>query len=231
MKHTMHQTTKVFVFSIASLLVFMFAGDASVRAQQKQQATSSQPQMFDIAPPPGAPKSIFPASASELKKIVTEDTYFFKVQTFTPNVRVKFVNRKDASYSTPEASTIARVSAMAASDFQWFRETWTELGKAQIDDANRLNNRPPEFWSNVWSKTLMGKSFELTHRIETGEYVLIAYRAIGAGAGGKDLELVQVMKKEGDRWLATQDLARDPILNYWRKPDEPIKRVMRTAVP
>lgn len=59
--------------------------------------------------------------------------------------------------------------------------------------------------------------------------MLIAYRVIGAGADGKDIETLDAMKKEKDQWLSTQELSRDPIFNFWRKTETPVKRVIRMA--
>lgn len=237
MNITTHNFTRA---SFCCLALFCFLASShratSVFAQQtspaKQTPGQSRPQptaqatkqtaAFAAAP-------VFPATAPETRRLVVEDSYFFQVRTFTPAVKVKYVTRAAASYRTPEDAAIARISALVAHDFAWFRSGWTEQAQAVLEAQDKRTGQTPTFWVNLWQKVFANRQIELTHRIETGEYVLIAYRIIGAGEGGKDVEMIDALKKENEQWLGTQEVSSDPVLSHWRTPDKPVKRIVRMA--
>lgn len=237
MNITTHNFTRASFCCLALLVCFALSQRATpVFAQQtsppKRTGGQSRPQPIEqtkgnTAAFTAAP--IFPATAPETQRIVVEDSYFFQVRTFTPAVKVKYITRAAASYRTPEDAAIARISALVATDFAWFRSGWTEQAQAVLEAQDKLTGQTPTFWVNLWQRIFANRQIELTHRIETGEYVLIAYRIIGAGEGGKDVEMIDALKKDKDRWLGTQEISGDPVLSYWRTPEKPIKRIVRMA--
>ncbi len=210
---------------LALLCCLSLSGGAETAFAQQAARSSQKPEQIVtfIAPP------AFPASAPDVQRLIVEDSYFYQVRTFTPAVKVKPVTRAAASYGTPEDAAIARISALVAGDFAWFRSGWTQQAQIVLDEQDKLTNQTPEFWKNLWAKIFTGRQVELTHRIETGEYMLIAYRVLGAGKDGKDVELIDALKKVDGQWLGTQEISRDPVLNYWRTPETPIKRIIRMA--
>lgn len=181
-----------------------------------------------------APEPIFTTTPPVADRIVAEDEYHFTVRNYSPPVEVKLVRRQDASYDSPEMAAIAGISAMVAGDFDWFRSTWDKASLAVLEARDKAMNQDQDFWVRTWERAFRNRQVQLTSRIETGEYVLIAYRLVAQlrAADDKaegDIELVTVLKADNGRWLATQDLSQDPVLAYWKTPDVRPKRMIRSV--
>jgi hypothetical protein len=126
---------------------------------------------------------------------------------------------------------------MAAKDFDWFRATWTKDAQKLMEESDKAQHQTPEFWMALWEKTFKDRSVELTQRVETGDYVIVAFRIIPNPSGSapeaqgtptrQGIELHLVLRNEDSTWLATQELADDPVLNYWKTPDKVVKRLVR----
>ena len=174
-----------------------------------------------------SPASVFPTAPGVLSKIVAEDEYQFLVREYKPAIEVKPVRREDASYDTPEMAAIAGISAMVARDFDWFRSTWDKPSQTILAERDAQMKQDASFWIATWERGFANRRIELTARIETGVYVLIAYRLVAETE--KPIELTIVLKSTGGRWLATQELSQDPVLAYWRTPEVRPKRVVRPA--
>ena len=172
--------------------------------------------------PPG-----FEMTRPVLNKVVVENEYQFLVREYTPPVQVKVVRREDASYASPEMSAIAGISAMVGRDFGWFRSTWDQASQTAMAERDAQMNQDAAFWIRSWERTFANRHVELTTRIETGDYVLIAYRVVSETE--KPVELVAAFKSVNGSWLATQELSQDPVLLYWKTPDVRPRRVVRQA--
>ena len=177
------------------------------------------------------PAPIYNTKHPVMDKVVSEELYTFAIRTYDPPVRIKPVKQNDASYDVPEQAAIAQISAMLAKDFSWFRNTWTKESKIIMENDDKKNNFNKDFWVNAWAKAFRDKDVDLLNYIETGEYVIISYRFVSknkiADSSEKDMELDTVLKREDGKWLATQELAQDPVLLYWRSPETRVKRVKR----
>jgi hypothetical protein len=181
------------------------------------------------------PEPIFKTTPPKKEKVMVEDLYFFTVKEYLPPVKVEFVKRSEASYENPEMAAISYISAMALKDFEWARSTWTKESQNILEERDKSLNQTPEFWINIWEKTFKNKKVELTTRVETGEYVLIGYKITPETKISnepnertkEDIELVAVLRKYEGIWLATQELAKDPVLHYWKTPEVKVQRVIR----
>jgi len=173
------------------------------------------------------PDTPFPTAPAVTNKIVAEDEYAFAVRRYDPPVEVKTVAREKASYRTPEATTVALISAMSAQDFEWFRSLW-DAGSLRIMEArdNELN-QDRKFWTSAWERALKDRKVELTDRIESGDYVFIAYRLVPIAGSAEVVELITALKSQAGRWFATQELSTDPVLLYWKTPNVRPKRTIR----
>ena len=144
---------------------------------------------------------------------------------------VSLTTRERAVLPTlPEQATIALISAMASQDFDWFRSVWDPAGIKAMEERDKEVNHDPSFWKQTWARVLENKRVELTTRIETGDYVLIAYRlvAVDASQPATDaMEFTTPLRRNNGRWFATQELAEDPVLTYWKTPDVRPRRTMR----
>jgi hypothetical protein len=183
------------------------------------------------APRPPAP--IYNTSQPIPGKVVVENEYRFTTRDYTPAVEVKIVARDQASYANPESAAIAGISAMLSQDFEWFRSTWDKPSGAVMEARDREMKQDAAFWTKTWQKAFGGTTVRLISRIDTGPYVLIVYKAsseAGVTAGkpaAGDLELVTVLKADGDKWLATQELSQDPVLVNRKTPDVRSRHVVR----
>lgn len=177
-----------------------------------------------------ATEPMFRTEAPVQQKVVAEYQYFFTVSRYSSPVPVAITTRDKASYASPEQATMALVSAMATQDFEWFRSVWDAASVKVLEERDKTTNQDAAFWKNAWARGFANTRVELTTRIETGEYVLIAYRLVPANATtreGAATELVTALKADKGRWFATQELADDPVLAYWKTPDIRFKRTIR----
>ena len=177
-----------------------------------------------------APEPVFRTDAPIQQKVVAEYQYFFTVNRYTSPVPVTITSREKASYSSPERATVALISAMATQDYEWFRSVWDATSTKVLEERDRQANQDAAFWKSAWARGFAAARVELTTRIETGDYVLIAYRLVPLNAPGPqadNLELITALKADKGRWFATQELAGDPVLSHWKTPDVRVKRTIR----
>ena len=177
------------------------------------------------------PKPAFAVSAPKVDKVVEVRQFFYRTMAYEPMVRVRPVAKADAGYDTPEAAAISSISAMLAGDLTWFRSTWDDAARALMENNDRDAGRSADYWPNLWRERLSDKQMHLTHRIETGTYVLIAYRASPVDATNTDpaqsFDLITVLHEVDGRWVATQELMEDPVLHYWDKPGYQVEKMGR----
>jgi hypothetical protein len=139
--------------------------------------------------------------------------YKFQVTEFAKPVKAPLVERKAASYATPEEAVASHLSAMKSLDYEWFRMSWDNDALKALDERDKQGNVTPEKWKGRW-KFITTKTFELTHRIEYKskgkEYTLVAYQEpIEFPKEGIKSHCIP-LRKEGKRWYITQDLQTDP---------------------
>ncbi len=180
---------------------------------------------------PSVSPSAFPTGDPSIGRIVAEDEYGFAIRRYTPPVEFRPVARAAATSDSPEAATIAQLSAMAARDVDWFRSTWDAESLQVMDASNREQGHDAAFWTSTWERTFRDRRVVLTHRIDSGKYVVVVYQLVAqrAAPGAVDdiVELETPLKLQDGRWLATQELSSDPVLLYWKTPNVRPKRVVR----
>lgn len=181
------------------------------------------------------PKTDFPTGPTRVEKVIEEIAYYYRLRPYEPAVEVRPTTREGARYDTPEAAAIAGISAMLSGNYAWFLDTWTPEARQAFEKRNAELGRGPEFWTEAWARAFAGKRVELTHRIETGRYVLVAYTLVDPNTppappdeetGVRRPFLTTVLIEQDGRWLATQDLGADPVLMFW---DHPGYRVQKTG--
>lgn len=174
------------------------------------------------------PKPIFPISDYEIKKIIVEEVYYYRIMAYTPPVKVPlYAAEEDKSYKTPEEALISVLSAMFAKDYNWWLSSWTKSSQELNIEEDRKRNITPETWTQIWERDLKGKEVEITHRIEVGSYIILGYSVIDLNekdVSKRSFESQLVFKLEDGKWLATLDLASDPVKWSWRNPEKRIRR-------
>ena len=175
-------------------------------------------------------ESPFRTAAPIVKKIVVEEEYGFAVRRYDPPIDFEAVDRNAATNDTPEATTIAILSAMRRGDVPWFRSLWDAESARVLAADDQTHNRTDASWTAAWERLLRERRIVLTNRIESGDYVLVAYDLIPLQANHKPEEVIHLetpLKLQNGRWLATQELSSDPVLLYWKTPDVRQRRFVR----
>jgi hypothetical protein len=177
-----------------------------------------------IAQTSGSP---YPTTPSVVGKVIVESTYYFARRDYQPPVPVPTVSTT-ASFDTPEASTIASISAMKRKDFDAFRSMWDESSRRLMEAKDRELGQTRETWIATWERLFAnGARTELVSRVDSGEYVIVAYRIADPDPAVKPFEMQAVLKAQGKRWFLTQEMSADPVFSAWRRPEEKVQRVGR----
>ncbi len=199
--------------SVAAALALVLSAATSLLAQTR---TPAEP--------------MFRTAAPVVKKIVVEDEFGFALRRYDPPVDVTAVDRSAAKNDTPEATTIAMLSAMSRGDVPWFRSLWDAESAGILAADDKTHSRDDAFWIATWARALRDRRIVLTNRIESGDYVLIAYDLVPLQANYQPEDVIHLetpLKLQNGRWLATQELASDPVLQYWKTPDVRPRRFVR----
>lgn len=168
-----------------------------------------------------APKPIFDTSGPVKNKIIEEHIYHFEVMEYTPPVKIKLVDkRSDARQDNPENALISYLSAMYAKDYNWWINSWGQDSREMMQARDKVKKRSPDSTIKTWERGFEDREAVFTHRVNTGDYVIIGYRMEPKKAGVKAYELKVALKKEGRGWFLTQDLAGDPVFHGWRNPEK-----------
>ena len=173
------------------------------------------------------PKSEFKTKPPRDKQLVIEYVYSFREIEFERPVQLTPISAAQALYTSPEMAILSHFSAMYAKDYQWFQTTWSKEAQRLNEESNKKENHTPQFWIDLWGKVLADKRVEITHRIETGKYVLIRYRLVPKSGGPATFEDLVAFTNEDGRWVLTQELASDPLMTYWNAPDLRIRKTVR----
>jgi hypothetical protein len=164
------------------------------------------------------------------QRVVEANVYYFTRTEYFPAVRVRPVENLKLKRSTPEAAAIAQLNSMYLGDYEAWLNGWSKTSQESMTKRNKELGRDGEFWKQAWKKVMAGKTAELVTRCETGEYVIIHYRLFSESAPAAAEEEVAgtvVVKNENGVWLATQELAADPVLLGWKEPGKVIERTIR----
>jgi hypothetical protein len=163
---------------------------------------------------PKVPPPRLPAKRAEVKHVVIEEHYRYKVWELEPAIVVHPVPQGRASYKTPEDAVIAQFSATMAGDYEWYLQGWAK------EERNEVRQRQDK---ETWRRDvagLAGSTVRILRRAETLGHVLMEFRVdLGRGASDKRLkEGGVVLKQEDGRWVYTNELAEDPVVMLWRTP-------------
>lgn len=123
-------------------------------------------------------------------KISQQHIYYYQVSEYAPPVKVRTVTRAKQSLSEPESAVIAYLSAMMTGDYAWYTSLWDAESIRVMDENNRKGGMTKQKWLDAWKKTFDGAQVTLTHRVETGPYVIVGY-SVRSNSGKADLKLVR----------------------------------------
>lgn len=161
----------------------------------------------------------FPAVSEGSKTIVSENIYRYTVLRYSPPVTITQLEKPlKCSQGSPEETVIAMVSAMSSLDYDLWSTCWKSAYQPKGDASTRKE------MLSAWRRVVVGKSLILKHRIETGRYVLIEYLLQPTdknveSSPNQTVTSTITLEKTVDKWLATNELAADPVRLFWQKPE------------
>jgi hypothetical protein len=198
------------------------AAAAGPSGNQTPPAPPAARQKAEPKPAMSLPRPFFTTSTPEARRFVLERVYNYERMQYTPQALIQRVSREAATYNTPEEAFIAQMSAMLAGDYDWWISGWDEAAQELQRTQNEEQKRTPADWRGIWERVLKGQQIYLVERLETGPYgpyVILVYSLRQPGTPGTEgretFRGMFVSREVGGRWLATQDLARDPMFHYY----------------
>src|SRR5215213_5310101 len=81
-------------------------------------------------------KTEFPTTEPTVQKVIVENVYYFARRQYQPAVPVQYVSA-NATYTTPEATAIAAISAMKTKNFSWFRSLWDKSAQQMMAERDK----------------------------------------------------------------------------------------------
>ena len=176
-----------------------------------------------------AQESRYKMTPPERLRLFEKLIYSYTHRKYDPPVVVdlsKEVTRND----TPEDAAISLTSAMATGDYAGFLRGWTPEARKVTAEMDKSNHQTPEDWTKLWASALKDRRVEMRDRVDTGKYVIIDMISVPLNSSSSEdlgeIPWVLVEDSKG-HWWATQDLASDPVLKDWPRPNSEMQRVVR----
>ncbi len=185
--------------------------------------------------PPGAvtkyPLAKYRTKPFQERHVIEELHYHFRVADYDPPVAIW--PTKDAApphFKSPESTLQDCLSRMAEPQYTAYLECWTTTDRAALESENRKERRTAQFWEEKWRQLFANyATAELISRVETGGYVILAYRLTPkAGSKTTAFDHSAAFKRTDDgSWKQTNDLAADPVFQMWQASDRVLRRTVR----
>jgi hypothetical protein len=169
------------------------------------------------------PAPPFPIGTSTIEKIEQKHIYYYRQKAYKPAVKVQYSDKETGGRSTPEATLISLLSAMRSGNFDWHRSLWDAESQKFMNENDIKKGFDDKRWVGVWGKLFSSREAYITHRIEMGGFVLLAYEmrpiknVTHDGVQQKPVMLTMAFVDTPDGWLATQALSGDPVKSYWQR--------------
>jgi hypothetical protein len=155
----------------------------------------------------------YPAESNQEHTVSITYQYTYDERLFAPPFVIAAVSPMARTFASPEATMIARASAMKDLDYDAWLATWDEHAKAEMEQRAKQSGRKLNDVVDQWRGIMKAGRIMMVRRIQTGQFVVLTYRVVDST--GKDisqLELPSVFHLVGDQWLGTQELSSDELL-------------------
>lgn len=165
------------------------------------------------------------------KKVIGETMTLVSVGTYSPALPVHAIHRTQERDNTPEGATIALLSAMAAGDYQWWLSNWSPESRTMMTKQYQKSGRKPTETVASWKGMLNSRPAVILGRADYRQdgkaYALVRYRTTNANEltakdkvtgkvsslGATDVEEVLSFRLHQGQWVATRELASDPLFH------------------
>jgi hypothetical protein len=177
----------------------------------------------------GRPASEYKMTHPEHLNVYEKLSYSYTHRRYDPPV-VLDLSALVTGNETPEDAAISLTTAMAVGDYDSFYRGWTPEAQKTMSEEDKKKHRKPDYWTKTWAKGLKGRRVEMRDRVETGKYVIIVMFSVPAKSDSTEepAEIPWVLLKDSKgHWWATQDLASDPVLQNWPRPNSVLERIVR----
>jgi hypothetical protein len=155
--------------------------------------------------------------------------YYFSKRDYIPPISIDPSQISEwKTVNSPESVAYLQISSMLLGDYQGWLATWDEKSRAIIENRNTEKGRDASFWVARWKKGLgVYTKFHLTRRVDMTESVIIEFRASSHDNTLEKMFLdIPVIKGKNGMWYVTQSLAKNIVLNQWRRPGYKTESVM-----
>lgn len=176
--------------------------------------------------PGGKPKQF----TTTKKKVIGDNITLVSVGTYSPGLTVHAAPRAQGRDNTPEGATMALLSAMAAGDYEWWLSTWSPESRTTMTKQYQKSGRKPADFVANGKGTPSSRPAVILGRADYRQggkaYALVRYRTTGANeltakdmtgkvppSGTKHFENVLSFRLHQGQWVATQELASDPLFH------------------
>jgi hypothetical protein len=207
-----------------SVVVVMSAASARVIGQQpppKPLPPTPQlpalPQPENQKPAVSVPPPLYPTAPAEDKQFIVERVFNYRRLVYKPSILIQRVTRDQASEATPEQAFASQMAAMQSGDYEWWLSTWDKASQKFQVERSAQAKRTPADWRAIWDKAVRGQQIKLIERVQTGTlgpYVMLVFEMSDA-SGKPTYKSSYVSKEEAGRWVATLDLAEDPLFQFY----------------
>lgn len=165
------------------------------------------------------------ALLSQNKQIIEEIVHSFVVRKFDPELSASGNGVPDIK--SPEQAALNWMIAMKQSSYQNVLSYWDANARKQFKELDLKNNKSPQDWEQEWRRLFTGNLVTITHRINYGDYVLLAIVLKNPANQVLNKETLVFQNREGG-WLLTNELATNVVLTNW---DGNQNRIQRLAAP
>ncbi|KMT65220.1 hypothetical protein XM47_10775 [Catenovulum maritimum] len=153
----------------------------------------------------------------EAKEGVISVEQVFHYELFQPKQgyeKVRLVQRKYASLSSAEEAFVARMSAIASLDYQWWLDTWEVDSKQLALNYYANKGLDQTYWLDTWQKQFVGRKITYKQKIVLPEHTIIIYNVAAPNGKPGPIDLPVVFEQAKQEWLVSLDLRRAPLLRY-----------------
>lgn len=178
------------------------------------------------------PVPAFKTAPPEKRRFVMEyDTNYTRVR-YAPPVVIQPVPKGADNFTNPEETFVTMFSAMMQADYDRWFSVWTEDSQKVLAQRDAERKRTATDWVGRWKAALTGRQIVLLERLESGPYVMVVYSLRdmpkkGENQGAEIIRNVVTMKKVGEKWRVTEELADDDMYKYYIDSPEGVTRRVR----
>jgi len=159
----------------------------------------------------------YPVKPFEFELVSEQVEFKYEEAEYANNSKIEYIAIDKAKYDTPENAMIARFSALAAKDIQWWRGQWESVEQADLSLSHLMANGATEKQIvNRWGNITEFNHIRLIRRITFNNYAIVTYQVVSKSKQSKKnkFEIPAVFKKIRGAWKVSSDLSKSPLIAH-----------------